>query len=262
LVLTTPLRIRFSWGVSEQPATLEEALALLAALRAEMAQQKALLEAQIAVLQAQLHEALRRLQQNSSNSDKPPSSDGPGNKPPPKKPSSGRPQGGQKGHKGSARSLVDNPDKVIPCKPDVCACCGLPLTGNDPAPERHQVTELPEVKPLVIEYQRHTLHCDGCGSSTKGAFPQGVSYRSFGVRLTAVVGWLAGKFHLSHRDITEMLCEGFGIELGLGSVSNCQEQVSLALTLPVRDVAAHVQSSCRLHADETGFRLQGQRGWL
>jgi transposase len=248
--------------VPEQPATLEDALALLAALRAEMAQQKALFEAQIAVLQAQLHEALRRLQQNSSNSDKPPSSDGPGKKPSPKKPPSGRPQGGQKGHKGSARSLVDNPDKVVPCKPDVCACCGLPLTGNDPAPERHQVTELPEVKPLVIEYQRHTLRCDGCGSSTKGAFPQGVSYRFFGARLTAFVGWLAGKFHLSHRDITEMLCEGFGIELALGSVSNCQEQVSLALTAPVKQVAKQVESGACVHADETGFRLHKERGWL
>jgi transposase len=250
--------IRFSWGVPGQPTSLKEALVVIDALRTEMAQQKA----QIAALQAQLHEALRRLNQNSSNSDKPPSSDGPGQKPPPKKPPSGRSRGGQKGHKGSARALVDNPDKVIPCKPEVCACCGLPLAGDDPAPERHQVTELPEVKPLVIEYQRHTLHCDGCGSATKGPFPPGVSYRTFGARLTAFVGWLTGKFHLSHRDVTELLCEGFGLELALGSVSNCQEQVSLALTTPVEQVAKQVESSSRVHADETGYRLPGQRGWL
>jgi transposase len=245
--------------VPEQPSSLQEALVVIDALRTEMAQQKA----QIAALQAQLHEALRRLQQNSSNSDKPPSSDGPGQKPPPKKPSSGRSPGGQKGHKGSARALVDNPDKVVPCKPEVCGCCGLPLTGSDPAPERHQVTELPEVKPLVIEYQRHTLHCTGCGSDTKGPFPPGVSYRSFGARLTAFIGWVTGKFHLSHRDVAELLCEGFGIQVALGSVSNCQEQVSLALTFPVKDVTSQVESSCRAHADETGFRLRlGQRGWL
>lgn len=234
-----------------QPTSLDEALTLIASLRSE-----------IALLREQLHEALRRLHQNSSNSDKPPSSDNPDTKPPPKKPPSGRPQGGQKGHKGSARSLVDNPDEVILCKPDVCSCCGLPLSGLDPNPERHQVTELPEVRPLVTEFQLHSLRCHGCGSTTKATFPKGVSHRSFGPRLTAFVAWLAGKFHLSHRDITEVLCEGFGIQMALGSVSNCQDQVSMALSAPVKQIAKQVEVSRCVHADETGFRLHKERGWL
>ncbi|MDW8251943.1 MAG: transposase [Myxococcales bacterium] len=138
----------------------------------------------------------------------------------------------------------------------------MPLSGDDPAPERHQVTELPEVKPLVIECQCHTLRCHGCGAATKGAFPRGVSYRSFGARLTAFIAWLTGKFHLSHRDVTELLCEGFGIQMATGSVSNCQDQVSMALSAPVKQVAKQVEASRCVHADETGFRLHKERGWL
>src|SRR4051794_29043367 len=110
-------------------------------------------EAQIQQLKDEVAELERRLGLNSTNSSKPPSSDGPHVKRAPPKAKGPRRQGGQPGHSRHARPLLP-PDCSTTCKPDSCRRCGKPLEGDDPDPLRHQVLELPQVKPHVHEYQR------------------------------------------------------------------------------------------------------------
>src|SRR5262245_42507735 len=108
-------------------------------------------EQRIAKLEAEVREVTARLNQNSQNSSKPPSSDRPHVKRKPPRPVSGRNPGEQPGHTPHQRALVpvDNVDKVIACKPGQCRRCGEPLTGSDPAPWRQQVMELPPVHPHI-----------------------------------------------------------------------------------------------------------------
>jgi hypothetical protein len=44
-------------------------------------------------------------------------------------------------------------------RPKRCARCQVPLQGEDGQPQRHQVTDIPAVKPRVTEYQLHCLVC-------------------------------------------------------------------------------------------------------
>ena len=171
------------------PPTLPEAHALIEARWAR-------LEA----LKAKVDGLRRQVGQNSTNASKPPSSDGPKVERPKRVPT-GRKHGGQPGHEGSTRALVDDPDQVVACKPSRCGGCGGRLSGCDPAPSRHQVTDLPPVRPRVTEYQTHALDCAACGATTRGAWPAGVDGRAFGPRVPAMVAWLAGSFGLSHRDV-------------------------------------------------------------
>src|SRR5271163_1992949 len=101
--------------------------AVIAALRAE----NALLRADNLALTGRLAELEHRLGLNSSNSGKPPSSDG--LKKPPRVSSlrepSGRKTGGQKGHPGETLCQVEEPDATIDHYPEVCAACGEPLTA-------------------------------------------------------------------------------------------------------------------------------------
>ncbi len=62
-------------------------------------------------------------------------------------------RGGQQGHSKQERALVppEQVDATIMLKPDACRRCGKPLTGTDPAPMRHLVWELSEIKPIVTE---------------------------------------------------------------------------------------------------------------
>ena len=69
---------------------------------------------------------------------------------------------------------VEAVDVVLPVKPMCCRRCQHPLQGEDPQPQRHQVTEIPPVKPVVTEYQLHRLVCPACGEATRAEVPAGV----------------------------------------------------------------------------------------
>lgn len=137
----------------------------LAELEARLAKQAARIEA----LEAENRELRARLKQSSRNSSKPPSSD-----PPWMTPKSGdkdrnkkrkkRKKGGQPGHDKHSRPLVptENVDKVKRVRPTDCKACSSTLTGRDPQPRRHQVWDLPEIKPNITEYQLEGLTCR-CG---------------------------------------------------------------------------------------------------
>ena len=61
------------------------------------------------------------------------------------------------------------------------------LSGTDPTPLRHQVAELPVVRPDIVEYQLHRLTCPRCHTRTCGRLPPEVKGQ-FGPRLEATFG--------------------------------------------------------------------------
>src|SRR4051794_33084729 len=102
-------------------------------------------EQRLHALQKQVDALQRRLNKNSTNSSRPPSSDPPHVKRRPPKPASGRKRRGQPGHARQQRPLVP-PERLkqsIPVKPSACRRCGQALHGEDPQPRRHQVAEIP-----------------------------------------------------------------------------------------------------------------------
>src|SRR5262249_51216848 len=131
-----------------------EARGLILALRAEVAG----LQTKVESLQRQLQDLQDRLNQNSTNSSRPPSSAPPTVKRRPPQPSSGRRPGGQPGHARQQRPRLP-PDHTEVLKPTHCRRCGHALRGTDPQPLRHQVLELPPIRPEVTEYQLQRLRC-------------------------------------------------------------------------------------------------------
>ena len=108
----------------------------------------------IAAQQKRIDELERRLGMNSGNSSLPPSSDGPGQQPvKPTKGKSGKKRGGQHGHAKRVRPLIPTKDcdRVETHHPSVCSDCGTKLSGDDANPVRHQVTEIPAVRPIVTD---------------------------------------------------------------------------------------------------------------
>jgi transposase len=140
----------------------------------------------------QLRETVEQLQEivnrNSQNSSQPPSQDRPDQKPAKEPSGPPRKRGGQPGHQGHHRVLVDEVDEVVIHKPTSCARCGALLLGDDPAPYRHQVTELPTVKPRVIEHQVHCIDCPCCGQRNRGELPTDVAASWFGPNGISLVG--------------------------------------------------------------------------
>jgi len=152
-------------------------------------------EAQAAVLalsgrlEQQVQDLKARLDQNSTNSSKPPSTAPIGVKRRPPAPPSKKRRGGQEGHPRRMRVLVppERVASVTECKPSGCRRCGHSVSGEDAEPRRHQVAELPPIEPEVHEYRLHRLCCPRCKTVTGGALPDGVPSTAFGPRLHATL---------------------------------------------------------------------------
>lgn len=232
------------------PAAAQAALlALLGNLQSELTD----LRQQVAALNA-------RLGQNSQNSSKPPSSDAPSVKRPPPREPSGRRRGAQPGHEPHRRPLL-TPDEEIARKPSACRRCGVTLTGSDPQPLRHQVIELPPIKPLVTEYQLHRLPCPRCGTFTCATLPDGVPVGRQGPRLQATLAVLTGAYRLS-KDQAETLCADlFSVPICSGTICQLEQQTTVALAPVVEELHQHIKTE-HANLDETGWREEGKRAWL
>ncbi len=241
----------------------EQCAPLIAALRAQNEELRAQLS-EVAELRARIQALEERLGQNSSNSHKPPSSDGPEKPKKRKRKRSGRKRGGQPGHVGKARELVpvEEVDELVTVKPTECENCTSPLIGLDSAPRRHQVVEIPPVQPQVTEYQLHGLRCDCCGHRTVASLPDGVPLGAFGPRLMAIVAILGGAYRLSKRNIVLLLRDLFGVVLSVGAVASLHRKAGEALAAPFHEAWNQVKAAKRLGVDETGWKHRAKKGWL
>ena len=222
------------------------------------------LQKAVSQLQTRVNQLQEQVGQNSRNSSKPPSSDPPNVKKPPPKEKGKRKQGGQPGHVGGGRGLKPPGEvsRFVVSKPTCCEACGTLLLGEDPCPRRHQVCELPPIVPDIIEYQVHTLSCLHCGHQTTAEPPIGMPTGSFGPRVQAITGLLVGQYTISRRDVHEILTTIFQVEMGLGTVSNQEAQVSALLAAPVAAAQAYVQQQQQVNVDETSWAKRHKKQWL
>ena len=214
-----------------------------------------------------------RLNRNSNNSSKPPSSDGfgPSSKHQ-KRVNKGKSPGPSKSSPRQARKLKPSEacDRVQAVLPEVCEACGAALQGDDPRPHRHQEIELPPIEARVIEYRLHQLRCDICGHLSRAGLPSGVSPSGYGERLSAIVALLSGSYRQSYRQVCGLMGELFGVSLSRGAVGRLRDEMNTALRAPVAAAKDYVQAQPVIHSDETSFP-QGNRdgrnpkrtkGWL
>jgi len=162
----------------------------------------------IAKMEAELEELRQQVKgKTPQNSSLPPSTQHPHAKPASRKRKSKKKRGGQPGHPKHQRRLIpsEDCDGVESLKPKECRRCDEKFSGSDPEPLRHQVWELPEIKPLVTEYQRHRLCCPACGETTCAELPIGVPQSQSGPWLMAFTALLMAYYCQSKRRTAESL---------------------------------------------------------
>lgn len=252
----------------EATGPIPDHVARLEALVAVLQAQNAELRAMVAAQGVRIAELERQLGLNSSNSGKPPSSDGLTKKPArvsSLRERSGEKPGGQKGHPGKTLSRTENPDTTIDHFPDTCSGCGGALTGATATGHTaRQVFDLPEPQPLIVtEHRAHACLCGRCGTETRAAFPEEVTAPvQYGARLAAVVVYLLHYQLLPEKRLAALMADLFGVRLVTATIAgmsrNCAARFqSFAAAMRDRVAAAPVK-----HMDETGFRIGGKTQWL
>lgn len=224
----------------------------LMALVLQLAERLERLEAEV--------ERLKRPPTTSRNSSQPPSRDQKANRPKAKR---RRHRGAKMGHAKVERPLTDTPDQVIEVRPSACARCGEDLQSVDPVRTvRRQITELPEIKPVVIETRQHEVACPGCGHAQRGALPAGLEAdRHFGPRLEATVTYFQHQQHLSYERTQTTLTDVFGVSLSEGGQACIIERAGVAAQGQTEALRAEIRQSAVVGSDETGARVDGRTWW-
>jgi transposase len=254
--------------IADLEATLAARDAALASRDAKIDDLERLLAAlteQLSVLAKQVETLNERLNRNSRNSNKPPSSDPPGSAGPAlptgDKGKRGRKRGGQPGHRGHQRELLpeSHVDEFVDLFPPQCESCWAPLPEVvDPEAKKQQHIELPPIEPHVTEFRRHAVKCPGCGFRTCAASDLAIIPTSpFGPRLMSVIALLTGVYHLSRRQTVRLLCDVLGVDLSLGAVSAVEARVSEAVATPVEQAWTRVKDAPVKHTDGTGWLQAG-----
>lgn len=233
------------------PPSYEDLLVMLVELRERVER-----------LEAENAELRRRLGSNSSNSSRPPSSDGLA-KPRPKagKGSSGRRRGKQPGASGSTLELVADPDQVVEHRPRRCVnpACGAGLDGGrEYGRQRRQVVELPEPRPVVIEHRLVAVECVGCGRVTEPAVPDGVSGRvQYGTNVKAAAVYARAAQFLPYGRVAALMGDLLGVRVSVGFVHQVVAEAARRLGPFTSHLAVLLRTEQVLHADETPARLGG-----
>jgi len=223
-------------------------------------------DAFIMALLERIEELERRLGLNSSNSGKPPSSDGV------KKPSrinnqrekTGRKSGGQAGHEGTTLRQVPTPDRVVDHCPPVCTGCGGALsveqaTGH----QKRQVFDLPAPVMQVTEHRAHRCWCWACGTETQATFPAAVRAAvQYGARVEALVVYLQAWQLIPEDRLAELMGDIFGVEVATSTIAAMGQRKAQELAGLAEHIEQQVKHAAVKHLDETGYRIAGVLQWL
>ena len=221
------------------------------------------LEARVAELEARL----AKLEKNSRNSSKPPSSDVV--KPQASAAKKGgkrkkRKRGAQRGHPKHERTPF-TPEEIDRTKDYTLACC--PDCGDElevlkqPASVLQQVEIV--VKPTrITEHRSRTCRCRKCQKDFVTPLPRPVRKAGLvGPRLTALVSYLKGACHCSVTTIQKYLQDVIGVKLSRGQIRKLCGKVASSLDSAYAELEQALPQQKLLNVDETGHKENGQGMW-
>ena len=206
-----------------------------------------------------------RLNKNSQNSNKPPSSDG--LKKPKAQPAfpreKGKKAGGQAGHKGKTLELSQSPDHVESLLPDLCTCGSVLDPSKADLLEVRQVFDIPEPKLEVTEYQQLGCACGKCGTYNRGTFPEAVKARvQYGVGVRALVVLLNVAFNVPLKKVQSLFGDIYGYAINTSTILQALQTCHERLAASEQVIKQKLLASQVAHFDETGLRVEGKLHWL
>jgi transposase len=231
-----------------------------AELRALVASQAAMIEK----LTVEVAELRARVDKNSRNSSKPPSSDGYA-KPAPKsrRQRSGKKPGKQPGDPGRHLAQRPDPDATVAHPPASCASCGEDLSDAEVTGTiRRQVFDLPPSALFCTEHHAQRRRCR-CGTETTGAFPpEATAPACYGPALRAYVCYLVTRQHLPIARVGQLLADTYGASVSTGTIISMVKEGAAMLDDFLTQIKDLLASSEVVHADETGLRVEAALSWV
>ena len=205
-----------------------------------------------------IEELTSRVNQDSKNSNRPPSSDSPFKKATSRKETRAKP-GARKGHDGHGPVLL-NPNKTVPVKPEQCECGNTDFHKTYPY-YTHQEVELPPIEMQITHFVLLEGICPRCGKLVKAAIPKEHA-NGYGPRLTALIAEISGPDRNS-RSIVQTFCKSvLGISISRGAIQRAIDRASEAIK-PLYEAIGRTARQVKVnYIDETPWYQNGILMWL
>jgi len=244
--------------LDELPPLAKDYIGALRERLAQLESEKDNLESEKKRLESENKKLRAALAQNSSNSNRPPSSDSPFRRRTPcqnpKKP------GGKPGHLGHRRPKLA-PTHTEHVHPVACEKCGNTDLRDPVVCGEHQVIELPPLSVLVLQYLLYKSTCPACRTVTKARLPA-QAQTAYGPRLTAFLAMMMGPDGISRRALRRLCRSVFGLPISLGGLQKVDTRGSKAIEPHHEAITEVVQNAPAANIDETTFSRQRALDWL
>ena len=213
---------------------------------------------QILLMQKEIERLEEKINKNSNNSSKPPSTDQKSNTP-------DKNRKKRKTSNGKHRPLFpkDQVDHTVECTAKICPCCSSVDIKELDINEILQQVELPEIKAIITEYILKKYQCCSCRNNFKADLPKGIPNSVFGAKLMGLVSILTGTYHLAKREAIQLVKDLYDVDIGLGSIPNIEQRVTKALDTVCERIHNFIlKSDFTKHFDETTWRDRGKRHYV
>jgi transposase len=170
--------------------------------------------------------------------------------------------GARDGHPGHHRPTPTRIDEHREHRLKVCPCCGGSLQRCRRSRTR-LIEDLPEnLQSVVTEHTIHRDYCPQCKKHVEPVVPDALPNATFGHRLVSFASWCHYGLGVTLDQLIDILQFHLRTKLSAGGLSATWQRLADILTPWYEQLAEEAKKSAYLHADETGWRVQGQTCWL
>ena len=170
--------------------------------------------------------------------------------------------GAKKGHPGRRRTTPVRIDREETHRSKRCPCCGGPLQRCQRKRTR-TIEDIPEeIEPVVTEHTIHRDYCPKCKKHVEPVVPDAMPGASLGHHVFALTSWFHYGLGITIDQIVDILGYHLQTKLTPGGLIDAWRRLAGVLNAWYEQIGEQAKKSAHLHADETGWRVNGVTYWL
>ena len=171
-------------------------------------------------------------------------------------------RGAVSGHPGVARARPEHIDHHESHQLPACPDCGGELTRTGRTRTR-LVEDIPDdLKPEVTGHTIHRDWCACCKKQVEPKLPDALPNCTLGNRTVVVSAWLHYGLGTTTRQIVEVFSGHLKLPITDGGLTQMWHRLAHVLGPWYDQIHRHCLDAGVLHADETGWRVEGRTWWL
>lgn len=165
------------------------------------------------------------------------------------------------GHLGWFRKAPGKIDKIVEVRLEECPICKGHNLKECSGVKTHTQEDIVLVQPVSTLYRKHRYYCRACKKVVTASGKDEIARSRIGPLAKSLAAYLKYQVKVSDRDIRKIFSELFGLKFTSGSLVGFRDQVRTRLE-PVYDkLIGKIRRSKVVHADETGWSIDGKSGW-